>query len=491
MNETAERRAQDRLVVRGIAWTAAGKWAAQLATWASTIVVARLLTPVDYGVVGMAALFLGFVQMVAEFGIGAAVLAMREPTEEEIAQLNTLSVLIGIAMFALASGAAPFLAAFFRTGELTLVVIVLSSSFVVTALRSIPNALMQRELRFKRLAVIEVVRGVLTALVGVSIALSGRGYWALVLSELGGHVVVTVLTISAQRHRFAWPRMGAIDSAVALSGRLMVGRISWYVYSNADFLIAGRVLGKAPLGNYELAWTLANLPVEKVTTMVTGVAPALFASVQKDQAVVRRYLGGLTEAIAVIAFPVAIGLCLVADDAVPLVLGPRWVGVVVPLQLLSLYTAVRSVMPLLPIVLTVCGQARFLMYHGLSLALAFPVAFYLGSRWGTVGIAGAWLLLYPISIVPLFYVLAKVAMPIGAYLDRLRAPGLSTLAMAASVLGVRALLPDSIHAVVRLCVLVAIGGLVYAGLMLVVFRERVSAFVTTLRAARSGELERA
>jgi len=107
-------RALDRSLLNGIAWTSGAKWASQLLTWASTLVVARLLSPEDYGLVGMASIYLGVITLLSEFGLGSAVVTLRELSEEQVAQINSVSLLFGLASFALSCAAAVPLGHFFH-----------------------------------------------------------------------------------------------------------------------------------------------------------------------------------------------------------------------------------------------------------------------------------------------------------------------------------------------------------------------------------------
>lgn len=474
----------ERALVHGIAWSAASKWLTQAVSWGSTIVVARLLTPNDYGLVGMAALYLGLVALVSEFGIGSAIVTLRDLTDEAIAQLNTVSVIVGISIFALSFAAARPLAAFFHAPALVPVVLTLSISFIVGACKSVPNAILQRNFRFRTLATIDATRAVFVAAVAVTLAISGFHYWALVLSEVSGVALATIFTIAKSPQRFAIPHLAAIERAITFSRRVLVGRVSWFVYSNADFLVAGRVLGQAALGAYDFAWTLTNLPVEKLTSLVSNVTPTVFASVQDDDKALERHVLAITEGIAVIAFPIAIGIGLVSSDLIHAVFGEKWVAAIVPLQLLSIYTALRSVMPVIPSALLVRGKTRFLMYHGVVSAIIFPTAFFAGSRYGgTGGIAGIWVVLYPLSCVPLLYVACRVVTSWGAYWRALRGATIGTIGMTIVVLATRQLTSPVHSPLYRLFIQAGVGAVAYSAILLVVFRNRIAGIRRTVRGA--------
>ena len=176
----------------------------------------------------------------------------------------------------------------------------------------------------------------------------------------------------------------------------------WASYDNSDFIIAGRVLGEAPLGAYTLAWTLAHTPLEKLTTLVNRVTPSVFATIQTDLEALRRYLRNITGGMALIIFPATIGMALVAPEFVSVVLGSKWSGVVAPLELLALHALIRSNVILLSPLLNVIGEERLVMWNSVVAMIVLPISFYIGSRWGTVGIAAGWVVIYPLVQLRLF-----------------------------------------------------------------------------------------
>lgn len=357
----------------------------------------------------------------------------------------------------------------------------LSVSFVVGAFRSVPNALIQRRFGFRDLAAIDALRALSAAIIAVVLATLGFRYWALVLSEVIGVAIATVLTVMRRPQGFAFPRLAAIESAVTYSRRVLVGRLSWFAYSNSDFLVAGRVLGQAALGAYDFAWTLTNIPIEKVTSLISGVTPAIFASVQKDTAALKGYILSLTEAISLLAFPASIGIALVAGDLIHGVFGEKWAGAVAPLRMLALYATLRCIMPILPPALNVCGKTRFLMYHGLASAVVFPLAFWIGSSHGTLGIATVWVILYPIISAPMLYVTFKAITGAADYFRALKAATVSVLAMGVAVYGAGKLLSPTYPSLLRLAIQVAVGAAAYAGIVLLAFPDRIRAFRRLVR----------
>ncbi len=476
----------DRSLLHGLAWTSGAKWGSQLLSWASTVIVARLLTPEDYGLVGMASIYLGLVTMLSEFGLGTTVLALRDLSEEQLAQLNGFALLFGLGSFALSCLAAWPLGTFFRSPELPAVVIVMSVTFIITSFRIVPGALLRRELRFRELAVIDTVSAMTLAVALIAFAYFGFRYWTLVIGGVLSTTLSTVQILRLRRLRVARPRASTLQHAMRFSGHILTSRLSWYAYSNADFVIAGRLLGKAALGVYDFAWTLANVPIEKITVLIGQVAFPIFAAVQHEPAELRRYLLRLTEGLALLTMPASVGMALVAPDFVSVFLGPRWSGAVRPLELLAIFVGFRSVIPLFAQILNVIRDSRFAMYTSLLSAVVMPVSFYfMGRRWGTPGLALAWMTVYPVlAFFQYWRVSRRIALSTSDYLRALWPAVSSTTVMSMAVWGTKTVIGAHVPGPVVLGVQVGIGAVVYSVMCLTVHRRRLVAFVEVVRRQR-------
>jgi len=474
-----------RSLTHGVAWMGSAKWMSQLFTWVSTIVVARLLTPEDYGLVGLAMLFLGVVTLFSEFGIGTTVVTLRDLSDEQLAEVNTLALLLGLAGFALSCAAAPLLARYFDAPNLTLVVIAMASNFIISSTGVVPRAMLQRELRFRDLALNDGLQALTLAVGSVAFAMLGFRYWTLVLSAVLGTTFAAVAARRLVPVRYRWPRWEALAPAVRFSRQTIVGRLSWYVYSNADFFVAGKLLGKDALGAYRFAWDLANAPGEKVTSLVGGVTPGVLSAAQHDPSALRRIALRVTEALSLITLPACIGLALVANNLVPLVLGEKWLEMVAPLQILGLAAALRSVTPILPQILVVIGRNRDMMRVNLVGAIVMPLAFLFGSRWGTTGIAIGWLTAYPLCVaLPMAWLaLRSMSLPALTYLRAFSASGTGIAVMTGAVLAARQLQPVDAGRLAALMLDVAVGALSYASSLFLFHRDSIMALVQRVRSA--------
>jgi PST family polysaccharide transporter len=478
----------DRSLMRGIAWTGAMRWAAQALSWASTLVVARLLAPTDYGLVAMALVYLGLAQLVNEFGIGTVIVMHRELTEDQVARLGGLSLLVGVGFVALSAILALPVARFFGEPPVRWLIMASSLTFVTGALQIVPRALLAKDLDFRRLAWTDGVEATCTTVGTLGLALLGFRYWALVLGPLIGRSASAAVVNSWRHHRIAWPRdFATIAAEVTFGWQVVLARIAWYLYSNADFAVVGRVLGKAPLGAYTFGWQISSIPIERVTALIMGVTGPVFSAVQKDEAALQRYLRNLTEGLAFLTFPVAAGLAIVADVFVLTLLGERWTAAIAPLRFLALSAMLRSVTPLLPQIIVSTGHAKRNMQFTAAAALIMPGLFYLGSHWGTSGVAVAWLLGYPAFVLPMFLalVLRVTGLTLGGYLRALAPAASATALMAAAVLAVRAVSPAVWPVPMQLLAQTVTGAAAYAVVVYWLHRARVEGFLAMVRTIRS------
>ena len=475
----------DRSLINSLAWRAAGDWISQIFSWASLLIIVRLLTPADFGIIGMAVILFPYLRYISEFGIPRAIITLPNLTEDQIAQLNTIALSLGLGTFGISIALARPLALFFRTPALTPVVMVTCLALIPMGTKAASEGVLLKEMRFRLLSWYDVISATAAALVTLLLAWLGMGYWALAIGNLSATVVRTGMVLYARPHRFALPRLDTIREPLRFGWQVLVSAVALNSYQRLDNVTAGRVLGQTALGFYGMAWTLANVPLEKFTSLVTNVLPTYLAAVQKQPAALRRYLRVFTETVALVTFPAAIGLGLVARELIPLALGQRWIGVIPPLEVLSVYAAFRSIMALLSKVLTAVGSPGFVMWNELLALAVLPVAFWLGSHWGTEGIAWGWVLAYPIVAIPLYRrTFQTIGMKAGEYLRALRPAFDSTGVMLLGVGFLKLTIPASKPLIVRLVLEILTGAVLYIATLVVLHRKRTVALLGLVKKIR-------
>ena len=482
-----EQRNLDTRFAGGLAWTAGAKWATQILTWASVLAVARLLSPSDYGVGGIAGIFFGLTNVLAEFGLGTAVLHMPELDRRTLGQLHLFSLLLCTGICAVSMLAAPGIAWFFRS-EHVLFFAATNLGFLTTGIQAVPYGLLQRDMDYRRLALLEAVGATITAVVTVTTAWFGWGFWALLAGPWVGNLSSAALLCHWKRVPFEWPRWSDIRKPVEMGRHLAVSRVAAAAYASADGIVIGRTMGEAVLGTYRMAMNLASAPAEKISGLIMRTATPLFANVMDDLPLVQRYYRIIVELLSLAIMPLMLGLAIVAPQAVLLILGPKWVAATRPLQWLGLFMIVRVLGVVAEQVLVSQRLTRFTMRMSILSFITMPLAFYMAARWwGADGVAAAWITLAPVTVLPLlFIVLRSIKMSAREYGAALL-PALSgSAAMVVALLAINSQLPASLSVAMRLSVQVGLGGAVYGGFIFCFFRARILRYVNFLSSLRKG-----
>ena len=234
----------DSQVAGGLAWSAGAKWLTQLITWGSVFVAARLLSPSDFGFAEMGGFIIIFTNLVAEFGIGTAVLQMPEMDERIVKQLHTVSVALCAAVFAFVIAVAPLVATFFSSFRLKYLIYLGSLSLFITGFQCIPQGLLQKDLDYRRLSMAEAAQALSQALVTIVCAVMGFGYWSLVTGSLTGKASSAFLTAYWKPISFATPNWSEIKAPLSLASHVMISRLAFAAYSLSDGITWDVCLGR-------------------------------------------------------------------------------------------------------------------------------------------------------------------------------------------------------------------------------------------------------
>lgn len=463
-----------RTFISGFAWTSITKWLTQVITWASVFYAARLLSPADFGMVEMAGFVAIIAQVLAEFGLGGAVVQMRQIGKRELGQLHTVSLGFGLLAAGVSYAAAPFMADFFHQPELKALVMWYGLGFVVMSIQVIPQGLMQRELDYRGISLIEAGQAVVQAALLVACARAGYQYWSFLVAATAGRVLAAGLAWYWYPVHFDWPRLAEIRAALRFGVDVSLARLSGSLLLQSDGFVIGRVLGNVPLGTYRLAINLASAPAEKVAQLVMRVTGPLFASLQDDRPQLSRYFLALSDVLMIVLAPITVGFVVTAPELVAVALGPKWGATVEPARWLVVYMSLRSLVTLGQQVLIACGRTRYFMWTSLlSFAVLLPV-FYVAASYGLWAIAAGWLVTAPLLLVPQqIKALRLIGCSVWAYV-RLMVPSLSAAGvMGLAVWMLQQALPGHWSNWMRLGCEVSLGGAVYSGLIWSIHKKNV------------------
>ena len=455
-------------ILSGLKWTAGARLGGQIITWGITIFVMRLLAPEDYGLQAMASVFLAFLLMLVEMGLGSALIQKQEVSQTTLRQAFGFVLTVNLVLLLALNLLAPLIAVFFNDQRLVPILRVLSLQFPIIALGVIPNVLLQRKLGFRSQSLIDLSAAVSSSVLILLLAFAHYGVWALVLGNLFAGlwrtVALNLVEPFACRPIFSWHGMRAL---LSFGGNLSLTRLLWFFYTQVDVLIVGKLLGKEMLGLYSVAMHLASLPVQRVSGVLNQVAFPVLSRFQNDREQLSGYVLKAARALSFFAFPVLWGISSTANEIVLLFLGPGWKGAIVPLQLLALMMPLRMLANFLPSATDAIGRPEIGLQNVLLASLVMPIAFWFASRWGIVGMAVAWVTVYPVLLI------INIRRMLGAVRLRLRdlfqaiAPALlSAAGMYATVWLVRWQLGGATMGAGSLLLMMVLGALAYAGLSL-------------------------
>ncbi len=475
-------------VVSGALWLTATKALGQIITWIITIIVIRLLTPADYGLMGMALLITGILFLFNEIGLGAAIVQKSTLSGDQLSDLRWLIIAVNVGLFALLVLLAPAGAAYFNEPRLSSITRVLSIMFLINAVGVPSAALLQREMAFKEKASADVIGNVVGGILTLVLAWAGYGVWSLVAGSLTLRFVTTVLYCVYRppvfRRSFSTNNIGLF---MQFGAEVAAGRFLWYLSSSADVLIVGKLLGSVQLGYYSLAFQYSTLPLDKFVAILNEVAFPSFSSVQNDTARLQRHYLKLVHFVALVTFPVFIGLVLVADSAVIVLLGARWLPVVVPLKLLCIAPCFRAIEIINTPAMMARGRARMVLINTLVATIVLPVSFYIGARRGGInGVAVAWLVTRPFLFAfGMFLTTRVVEMGFARYLSGLRHPLAGSLVMVAVVVTLNSYL-GTIEPLARLIVCSLAGSATYVAYNILFNSAALQDVMDTFRVRKPG-----
>jgi PST family polysaccharide transporter len=378
------------LVFKGVTWRGVSQVTTQLFSVVITIVLARLLLPKDFGLVGMAAIFTGLVSVLGEIGFGAAIIHRKELREIDLSTVFWSSVAAGLAVWVVAAACSPLAAVFFRNETVRGVIVISSVAFIVNSFGIVHRVLLNKELAFNRLAATEIGAVVCYGVATIALATAGAGVWSLVVGGVVKNAAEVALLwrVKSWRPSFGFSKRSfreLFGFGVSVWGFSLMD----YARSNVDYLVVGRVLGPASLGFYTMAYNLSDLPRRQLSGMVSNVTFPAFAKIQEEDERLRRAYTKVVRCVSLAAFPVLSGLAVIAPELIPMVYGPRWTPVVLPLQILCGAGMLYSVGATVGSVYLAKGRPDLQLKVGIVAFVVLAAMVLAGVRFGVVGVASA------------------------------------------------------------------------------------------------------
>lgn len=370
----------------------------------ATAILARLLTPYDYGLIGMVVVFTGFVALFKDLGLSLATVQRPEITDEQISTLFWVNVTISVAITLLMILVAPLIGWFYGEPRLTLLTMVTATGFLFGGFAVQHEALLKRQMRFYALSVIAFASMMIGYVVGIILAWRGAGYWSLVFSQLALLASNTLGVWLVCGWRPGRPRRNTgVRSMLSFGGNITGYALINYVSKNCDSLIVGRMFGPQVLGLYTKAVQLLSLPTDQINEPLSTVSiPALSRLADSPERYRQAYLR-IMEKVIMVTMPAVMLMLATADWLVLIILGPQWIDSAKILVLMSVAGLFQPVAATGGWLLVSQGRVRDMLRWSLINAPISILSIVAGVPWGVVGVAASFSLGRILVAIPLLF----------------------------------------------------------------------------------------
>jgi len=461
--------------IAGLRWLGSAHAVRATISAATVLVLARILSPADFGLQEMALVVVGLGLVLAEAGIRPALIQYLDLTPTLASSAFWAVLGTGTSLMLVALLGAPLVGMFYGEPRVEAVLRALSLVFPISAARVVPLAVLERRLAFRRLSLFELSSTVIGSAAGISAAVMGLGVWSLVTQVLAGSLSLTLLVLLGGWAPHLRIERGTVGHVTAYALNHTGARVVEYLSRNVHDLIVGRRLGAPALGHYSTAHRLALFPVLAVSRLIARILFPALARVQEDDARAAGAFLEVARGVAAITFPLMLGLWAMADLFVSVALGPQWEPVIVLVRILAPVGALQSVTLLADSILLAKARMDLQVRWNAVQGLCVLASALVGLRWGLVGVAVG----YAIVILALTYpwlrlTVGLVGLTAGSVVARVFGrPVVAALVMVAMMTWARADFLAGATAVQVLAVLVPLGLATYLGAILALGERRL------------------
>ncbi|NQV05521.1 lipopolysaccharide biosynthesis protein [bacterium] len=375
---------------RAVMWNYASFAAGKALVLVTMAILARLLVPEEFGIVGFATIAIAYLAVFKDLGLGGALIQRKDDVEDAADTVYLLNLAAGALLTLITILVAPAVAAFFDEPLVVPLLRVLSFTFVLESLGAVHLVLLRKNLDFRRKLIPDVGRSLIKGAVSITAAATGFGVWALVWGQMAGVIASVALSWAVvawrPRYRLHRPLVGPL---LRFGVPLMATDIQHAIWVNADYVIVGRMLGDTALGIYILAYRLPELLVQSAWRVISQAAFPVFSTIQDDFDTLQRAFVATIRYVQLLVVPMCVGMLVAADQIVAVVFGSQWEDVVPVLRVMSVFLLVASVAYHAGDVYKAIGRPDVLAkLGGLDLIVLIP-ALILAAPHGLVAVAWA------------------------------------------------------------------------------------------------------
>lgn len=371
----------------------------------STVLLARLLLPEDYGIVAMVTSFTGFVLIFKDLGLAQAIIQKEHINQKEVSMVFWLNFSISIVLGLIVLGLGPLLVSFYKEPRLLSITFVYAAIALFGGASTQHSALLNRQMKFKELATITVIASFVSIVMGLLLAYLNFGYWAIVSINLISAFVQAVLLWVYCDWRPSFTKMDkGIKEYVHFGAGVTGFNMMNYFSRNLDNILIGKYIGAQALGLYNKAYQLLMLPISQLRDPLNAVGTPAMSSLFNQPEKYRKYYREYLFLLSFFSLPVVVFLFVCSQPIILVLLGPNWTSASSIFQLLAITALIQPIASTRGMILISSGQSKRYFMWGLWNTVSTVIAFFIGVQWGISGIAIAYAISnYAILVPSLFY----------------------------------------------------------------------------------------
>lgn len=457
-------------IISGLRWTSAGLLICRFMNVIRMVVLAHLLLPHDFGLLGMATVITGFLSIFRHFGTHAVVVQKSNVSSQLLNSLFFVNLVLGFSFTVVLALCGPMFIFVYNTPQVGPVIQILGAIFLISAFGIVPRALLTRSMRFDTLIKIEVLTSLFQMVTVIFLAYIGWKVWALVATELTGGAFYSILVYWLSKWRikceFCWSE---VRTVMNFAFGLTASGVVKYINENADRFIIGSFLGATSLGYYSIAFRMLTIPLESISAVVNRVLFPAFSLVQGDNFKLQKYFLRAASGITMLMFPTMIGLFVLAPPLVLGVLGEKWRPIIPLVMAFSFLGILRAVARITGNIYLAKGRSDLLLRYQLVAGMFIVGSLFCGLFWwGLLGIAIAYCIIsVPLVYYYIFLAFRLINLRFVELLTALRPYAAASLIMAGFIFGSRLFLEGrGVRPLWVLSICVFIGIFVYASTIL-------------------------
>jgi O-antigen/teichoic acid export membrane protein len=474
-----------RKVISGLKWSTVLKFASQIISWVSTLVVVRYLTPDDYGLNAMLEVPVEVGMLLGGWGMYAALIQKKQTPAQDLAAVFGFLLLVNGLIFAALLLSADMIAAYFKDERLVQLVWAISVIFLLLPFRTIPNALLDQRLDFKRRSQVDLGASICGALLSLVLAVLGAGVWALVASVIANYAIRAIVLMFIEPWIVRPTLKLAPIKPLLLTGTLILLNSVIFIATGKSLdLVAAPALGAYTIGLFAVAQQLALMPISRLMPIINQTLYPAFARLSDDTEQARIYLLKSIEFSSIVIFPLTIGMACVSRDLIECLFGEKWLPMQTALTLLGLIMPVMLVRQLCAAPLNAMGHARTSLWINIAIFLIQLAGVFIAVQHGLPGLIALVVLLQPLALLITYLMSRRIYLirPVELVLATWPAT-LSVGIMAFALTGINLAIP-AWTGIPALACKIALGGLLYGLALRLLFREQFSLILSHLSPAR-------